>query len=202
MNAFNPFSERAAAARARAARLAAPSSSDQAMAEHFPHGGGYGYGSRRSRGKRLDASINRAVAAVAAERHARLLEAQARAFEAGDINAQGRSVDPPEVRAERDAQPKAGKVRRAAQIAAAGFDLRKIHQGLYDGEYRLDDGRVVRYEMNFDADPPDGGYRFVLAMPDGRKISSPWSGSIAALQKSGALKKLLLANPVSVLDLV
>lgn len=85
----NPFAQKAARARLRATHLNQPTARDTAMANAFPLGAGFG---RPSDSKRLDATVNRAVEAVRASREADYLEAQATAFDAGRINAQGRRI--------------------------------------------------------------------------------------------------------------
>ncbi len=92
MTTPNPFRPKAIAARERADRLNRPTSHERGMADAFPLGAGFGRGSASSRAQSIDSSVSRAVDAVEAERDARYLEAQAEAFDRGEINAQGRSM--------------------------------------------------------------------------------------------------------------
>lgn len=85
----NPFAGKAARARMEYARLSPPTARDQAMANAFPLGAGFG---RKSDMKRMDSRINRAVAATQALQEATYREAQAEAFDRGEINAQGRRM--------------------------------------------------------------------------------------------------------------
>ena len=89
---MNPFREKATRARTEANRLNGTDARDAAMARSFPLGAGYGHGSVRSRERRMDARIDRAVSAVKARELAEYLEAQADAYDAGRINTQGRAV--------------------------------------------------------------------------------------------------------------
>lgn len=86
----NPFRAKAEAARRRADALNRPTAQAEAMADAFPLGPGFG---RRGSERRIEASVSRAVAAAEAEQRARYLEAQAAAFDTGEINAQGRHMD-------------------------------------------------------------------------------------------------------------
>lgn len=91
----NPFRKRAEAARRRADDLAGRRSArDAGMAASFPLGPGVGRGTEALRGKAIDASVDQAVAVTKAEKEARRLEAQVKAFDEGRINAQGRSIRP------------------------------------------------------------------------------------------------------------
>ena len=87
----NPFADKAIHARTLADRLNAPTAHERGMAQSFPLGAGFG---RPGGAKRIDASVNRAGRAVEAEKRARYLEAQAAAFDAGTIDAQGRRRSP------------------------------------------------------------------------------------------------------------
>ncbi len=116
---MNPFRDRAIRARALADRLNRPTAREQAMADAFPLGPGFG---RPGAGRRVDASVSRAVKAVDAERQARALEAKADAFDRGEVNAQGRRWSPAQqaradrrsaVAAQRDARIEAAR----AQVA-------------------------------------------------------------------------------------
>lgn len=78
---------RAAAARARAERLLAPTARETAMAQSFPLGVGFGRG--RNREKRMDASIARVVRGFREQRRAAELEARAEGLESGTYTAQG-----------------------------------------------------------------------------------------------------------------
>ena len=84
------------------------------------------------------------------------------------------------------------KERTKQKVEIQGFNTRKIHQDLNgDGRSLLPDGREVSYEMNFDADPPNGGYRYRITDPNGGVAYGSWRKSIADMQGSGELKKLL-----------
>jgi 2'-5' RNA ligase len=87
----NPFAKKALAARAKADRLSGRRSAhDEGMREAFPLGAGYG---RKGGEKRIDRTIKQAKETVEAIKNAERLEAQARAFDAGMIDAQGRHRD-------------------------------------------------------------------------------------------------------------
>ncbi len=86
----NPFAEKAAIAREKADRLNAPTARDQAMRESFPLGGGFGNSQGR---KAFNASFGRAAEAVKWSKEAAMRENQARAFDEGKINWQGRSIE-------------------------------------------------------------------------------------------------------------
>ncbi len=109
----NPFTEKARRARELSDRLNQPTAHERGMAEAFPLGAGFGRGSAHSRAKSVDASVDRSVRAVQAVKDAEHLEAQARAFDAGEINAQGRRVGR---NVEADAE---GRANRADRVAAA-----------------------------------------------------------------------------------
>src|SRR3990167_1260162 len=113
--ADNPFAAKAIAARRVADRLNSSSSAhDRGMAQSFPLGAGFG---RNGGEKRIEASINRAVKAVEAEKLARHLEAQASAFDEGKITAQGRRRSPAfDARSDKAA---VASDNRKARIAAA-----------------------------------------------------------------------------------
>jgi len=108
------FRNRAITARALADKLNRPRAHDAGMAQAFPLGAGFG---RRGSEKRIESSIDRAVRAVDAEKRARYLEAQADAFDRGEIDAQGRCWSV-EQQARADKRESA-KERREARIAAA-----------------------------------------------------------------------------------
>ncbi len=83
----NPFREKAERARKQYEQLSRPTARDEAMAEAFPLGTGYG----RSGGeKRIERSVSRAAKAEEFRKEAEWREAQAAAFDEGKINAQGR----------------------------------------------------------------------------------------------------------------
>jgi len=88
-SAGNPFAERAARARLEYERNAGPTARDKAMGQAFPLGAGFG---RKGGEKRIEATVNRATRAVEALKNAEYLEAQAAAFDRGEINAQGRRI--------------------------------------------------------------------------------------------------------------
>lgn len=122
---MNPFTQKARKARERADRLSRPTGRDVEMANAFPLGAGYGHGSANTRAKRIDASISRAVEAVEAENRAAWLEANARAFDAGEINAQGRSINAEsKARSEKRGEYQEKRAARieAAKAAIAGMD--------------------------------------------------------------------------------
>ena len=99
---MNPFREKATKAREYSDRLNRPTTHEQAMAASFPLGAGRGGRQRGGVSKRIDASVTRAGQAVAASKRARHLEAQADAFDRGEIDTQGRSWSPEqEARAEK-----------------------------------------------------------------------------------------------------
>ena len=85
----NPFRGKALAAREKADRLNRPTAHDAAMEKAFPLGGGFG---RPGASKRIDGSVHRATEAVDAKKNADYLEAQAAAYDRGEINAQGRRI--------------------------------------------------------------------------------------------------------------
>lgn len=120
---MNPFRFKATKARALADRLNGKTTTahDAAMAASFPLGPGFGHGSARSRAKRIDASITRAVKATEAERRARFLESQAHAFDLGLINSQGRARSA--ASDARSAKREAAKAKREEKIAAARAEV-------------------------------------------------------------------------------
>ena len=107
---MNPFRAKAIKAREIADRYSRPTAHDAAMANAFPLGAGFG---RKGADKHLESTIRRATKAVAARERAAWLEAQAVAFDAGKINAQGRR---PSINADKNA---AAADRRKARIADA-----------------------------------------------------------------------------------
>lgn len=115
----NPFRERAQRARVEADALHAPTAHERGMADAFPLGPGFGRGSGSRRAKRIDASVARATRASQAERDARWLEAQAAAYDAGEINAQGRAMNAAaKVRSDKRAAAKAQREVRIAEARA------------------------------------------------------------------------------------
>lgn len=117
---MNPFRDKATRARAKADRLTGPTAHDKAMADAFPLGPGFG---RPGAARRIDASVNRAVGWVNADRDARYLEAQADAYDRGEVDAQGRMVTAASLT--RSEKREAARQARLAKIAAA--------QGRIDG---------------------------------------------------------------------
>ena len=111
--ATNPFRQKALKARSAASRSRG-SAHDKAMEQSFPLGGGFG---RKGGARRLESTISRATAAIEAESRAKWLEAQANAFDAGEINAQGRSMDASAW--ERSDKRQSAKERRETRIATA-----------------------------------------------------------------------------------
>ena len=111
---YNPFRNKATRARAVADRYNRPTAHDAAMAQAFPLGAGYG---RKGADKRIEATITRAGKAIEAARRAAYLEAQADAFDAGTINAQGRRMSA--AAWERSDKRADYQERKAARIAAA-----------------------------------------------------------------------------------
>lgn len=91
---MNPYRDKATQARAYADKLSGKvnTAHDEAMKEAFPIGAGFGRGSMRSRERKLEGTINRAVKAGAAKRKAEYLERMAELFDAGKVTAQGRPV--------------------------------------------------------------------------------------------------------------
>lgn len=126
----NPFRAKAERARALYERLAGHRTAhDRGMAEAFPLGAGYG---RKGGERRIEASVNRAVKTVEAFNRCRHLEAQADAFDAGKINAQGRRISPESIaRSEKRAVYQEGK---AARIAAAKSAIEGKHPSEVDAE--------------------------------------------------------------------
>ena len=110
----NPFAEKAASARFSYERLSQPTAHDKAMAQSFPLGVGYG---RPGREKRIEATVNRAVKAQEALADAKWQESRAAAFDAGEINAQGRSISPESI--ERSIKREKGDDARAERRKAA-----------------------------------------------------------------------------------
>lgn len=111
----NPFRAKAIRARSRYERLAGVRTArEKAMEQAFPLGPGYG---RKGGARRIESSVNRAVASVEAHRRAVYLEAQADAFDQGRINAQGRRINPGSLA--RSEKRDAAKERREARITAA-----------------------------------------------------------------------------------
>lgn len=85
MEQGNPFTAKAEKAWQQYERLSGTTAADRAMAESFPLGPGFCVP------QGVDASVTRAVKAVAALKNARILSAKARAFDRGEINRQGRA---------------------------------------------------------------------------------------------------------------
>ena len=136
VNNDNPFRAKHEAAQRKADQLAGGTAQEKAMAESFPLGGGFGHGSERSRSKAVDASVDRATQAVEASKQARMLKAQADAFDRGEINASGRAVNP-------NAKPKQPA---APQGRNHG---RQIKQGLIlNGTHTLEDGTKCRRRIH------------------------------------------------------
>jgi hypothetical protein len=80
----NPYRAEADRLRAIADKLHQPSAQDEAMRNAFPLGAGFGHGSQRSRDRRIEARINRATKAVAAEAKAAAAERMADARDRGE----------------------------------------------------------------------------------------------------------------------
>lgn len=80
---MNPYRAEADRLRAIANRLHGIGTADP-MAESFPLGGGFGRGSQRSRGRKVEARIKRATEAVKAEARAVQAERMADAFDRGE----------------------------------------------------------------------------------------------------------------------
>ena len=136
VNNDNPFRAKHEAVQRKADQLAGGTAQEKAMAESFPLGGGFGHGSERSRSKAVDASVDRATQAVEASKQARILKAQADAFDRGEINASGRAVNP-------NAKPKQPA---APQGRNHG---RQIKQGLIlNGTHTLEDGTKMSWATN------------------------------------------------------
>ena len=156
VNNDNPFRAKHEAAQRKADQLAGGTAQEKAMAESFPLGGGFGHGSERSRSKAVDASVDRATQAVEASKQARILKAQADAFDRGEINASGRAVNP-------NAKPKQPA---APQGRNHG---RQIKQGLIlKGTHTLEDGTKMSWATNeADAAKPTAIVKFEA--PDGSR---------------------------------
>ncbi len=131
----NPFAEKARRARALADSLSdTRTAHEKGMAEAFPLGAGFGRGSAHSRSKKIDASVNRAVRAVEAEKNARYLEAQASAYEAGEIDAQGRRITKEsQARSVARERQKLGREERiaAAKAQLEGRERWEVPQAVY-----------------------------------------------------------------------
>lgn len=90
----------------------------------------------------------------------------------------------------------AAQERTAAKVASQGFDTREIHHRLgIDGSYKLADGRVVSYDLDFDT--PGHGYRYKVESPNGSVQYGQWHPSISKVQASGELPKLLKSTPAA-----
>ena len=89
----NPFAEKAIRYMKKHLALNRPTARDEAMKNSFPLGGGFGHGSMRSREKSIDASVRRAGEAVRVRNNAVYWTALAEAYDRGEVNAQGRSVN-------------------------------------------------------------------------------------------------------------
>lgn len=113
----NPFAEKAIAARKKADSLGGQTAHERGMANAFPLGAGFGRGSQKSRDGKIDSSVNRAMAVVAATKEADYLDAQARAFDKGEIDAQGRRRDP--AKQARTEKAETATDKRKARIATA-----------------------------------------------------------------------------------
>ena len=119
----NPFADRAMRAREKSDRLSGRRNArDEAMRASFPLGAGFGRPGDRS-GKGIEQTVNHAVETVQAQKDADYLEAQARAFDEGKINAQGRAWGPQqEARAEKRATRQATRDERIATAREAKGD--------------------------------------------------------------------------------
>jgi hypothetical protein len=176
VNNDNPFRAKHEAAQRKADQLAGGTAQEKAMAESFPLGGGFGRGSERSRSKSVDASVDRATQAVEASKQAKMLKAQADAFDRGEINASGRAVNP-------NAKPKQPA---APQGRNHG---RQIKQGLIlNGTHTLEDGTKMSWATNeANAAKPTALVKF--ESPDGSRYqvdTGAFPGSGAA--QDGAVK--------------
>jgi hypothetical protein len=97
MTDTNPFAAKAHRARSEHERLTAPTAQQRAMADAFPLGAGSpgnssARRSARGAGRRMDASIDRAVRAENARKNALHYEGLAAAYDRGEVNAQGRRI--------------------------------------------------------------------------------------------------------------
>ena len=110
----NPFASKAAKARLEYERLARPTARDVAMAQSFPLGVGFG---RKGDEKRVDQTIDRAVKTQKALAEVQFYEASATAFDAGEINTQGRRITPESLA--RSEKSQSTKEKREARIAEA-----------------------------------------------------------------------------------
>jgi len=87
---YNPFRNKAEKARKKYESMSGRTVRDDAMEKSFPLGAGFGRGTQRSRDKAIDSSVARATRIVEARREMDQLEAQADAYDRGEITAQGR----------------------------------------------------------------------------------------------------------------
>jgi len=141
----NPFAAKAKAARERYERLVEPTARDAAMAESFPLGVGYG---GRSGERRVEATIDRAVAAGEAEKEARWYEAKAEAFERGEINAQGRRPAKDAGKAREKIEAKRERI-EAAKEAQRGKESWEVTFKVYADSIGVFGGRsleLIRYD--------------------------------------------------------
>lgn len=141
----NPFAEKAARARLKYERLIQPSARDEAMAQSFPLGPGYG---RPGGKRRVEQTIDRAVAAQAALREAEYREAQAQAFDAGRINAQGRATSPEaHARAEKRQRDQRSRNERfdAATIAREGKEPWQVTSAIYTDSAKVFGGNPLKF---------------------------------------------------------
>jgi hypothetical protein len=176
VNNDNPFRAKHEAVQRKADQLAGGTAQEKAMAESFPLGGGFGHGSERSRSKAVDASVDRATRAVEASKQAKILKAQADAFDRGEINASGRAVNP-------NAKPKQPAAPQGRNHA------RQIKQGLIlNGTHTLEDGTKMSWATNeANAAKPTALVKF--ESPDGSQYqvdTGVFPGSGAA--QDGAVK--------------
>lgn len=113
----NPFARKVYELRDRLSKASRKQDSyDKSMENSFPLGVGYGRGSKRD-SQRIDRTVREAVESVNLRNNLEYAEAQARAYEEGKINAQGRSINPEGVK--RSEKREAQKQLRDERIAAA-----------------------------------------------------------------------------------
>jgi hypothetical protein len=146
-------------------------------------------------GRQLDAENDRKAKAFREHQEAHREHGRLQAIRAGYLAGTLHPNGQPRVAGAVEARG-AARERQVTKNRALGYDTRKIHRELsIDGFSRLDDGRVVAYEMNFDLPAGDGGYRYTVRAPDGAVVTGRWHGSISKMEGSGELRKMLAGAP-------
>ncbi len=144
----NPFAEKAARYREKENKLSHQTEKESAMANAFPFGVGASGKKPQNTNRQIDASIDRAVESVQAQRNAKYYEAKALAFDEGKINAQGRRASK---RADEmyDKRLQRKEETEKARAERKGKEVWQVTQDTYlkSSQYRTGSGaELVKYE--------------------------------------------------------